>query len=749
MSAPRFPVSRRAAAPSRALRRRRRVAGAAALTVALGLASPVLGIVATPATALTEYREIHRFEPEGSDRAGNESDVAGDYVAYVSQIHKTISFSHLSDAAAGTWDTVSISLDEAANAFGSSIVLAADASRAYVSNPTTESVLVYVREGANTWGLERTLAPEGFPDRVSAYNGTFGESLALDGDRLLVGAPNSTVDRKRNAGLAFLVDLSTDTWTPLIPENPLDNSITGQAVAISGDRVALGAVQTREPNRARLGGVYLWDIATMAEPLFTKQPLADPKVCHGTGGGSGPAFGISLAFDQTSLYVGSPLEVNYTGDDPEDELTGCKTSAVLAGNTSQGAVYRFDNELRQLGGKIIPPAHSYRFGGSLAASENALLVNAQQPPTDEGEVHVYDTREIEASGPGDELSRQHPAPAQSLVASNPAPGAQFGSQVYGKGISADATRAVIGAPRAHEGLGAVYLFAPLIPNVETELTGADATVAYGERTSILASVTGDGSLDGTVSATVAGISLVPVATAAGSAELQSPADRLDVGDYSVDLAFTPAGEAVPVATATATLAVTPQSTVTTVEVIDPKPPSDAAGVVAPKTPIRVGGTVSDAANTEPSGSVEILIGEEVITALTIDAAGAFEMDSASAGIVVDADTTVEARYGGDLNHLSSAGTTEVTVTVDPVIPPPVTPPVNPTVTPPPGGGSEAPGSPLASTGAGALTAWLIAALAALLLAGGVWVLTASRRRARPEALDFSDDEDAGEDESSF
>lgn len=697
--------------------------------------------------------EIARFDPESGVKAGYASAIAGDYAVLVHQLHQSVQIAHLRDAAAGDWDTAMVGPDTEVRGFGSAIAIAADASRVYISATSTATVWVYLRSGTNDWELERIIAPDAPPERVSSYGTTFGESLALFGDRLVVGVPNATVDGLGNAGMAFSVDLTSDTWTPLIPSAPIANSITGQKVAVHGDRIAVAAIQARDSQRGKAGGVYLWDAQTYAEPLFTQQPRSDPKACLDASGGSRPTFGVALAFDEQALYVGSPLEVDYSGDSPDDPLTGCSDAAVAAGNTTQGAIYRFDDSLQQIGGKLMPPRGSYSFGGSIGVAGDALLVDAHQQPDAEGEVYVYDTRELETDGSGDELTRQWREPAQMLVASDPGAGAYFGNQVYGQGIAADEGRTLIGAPRARGERGTAYLFSPLIPSPAPTLTAEPLEFEYGQGGDILAAVT-DVPSGGTVHASVAGTDLVPAPVLDGAATVGVPGTQFDAQQYTVMLDLMVDGAAEPAAHAEAALSVLPAPTTVTLR---PVPLSSlvpdtlaggeretSGGTSEPSRSRGNGlgfeGTVTAAHGTAASGTVAVWAGETRVGEFPVAPDGTFRGDADPDFVIPDGVTGYEARYSGDHNHLESRATAKVRApdggTTDPSTTDPGTTEPG---TPVPGTGpSTEPGAlaratdwgepELAATGQGTRELWVVTALALLLTAGGFAVARAGARR---------------------
>lgn len=673
------------------------------------------GPVPSPANAeVQELEEVFRFDSEDHTQVGYATDLVGEYAIYSNRGPRTVDIAHQRGSDPRSWTTSTVTAPTSDDRFGSAVALNDSADRAYVSSSTDKAIVVYARTGVNDWAYEKTLYAPELPERVNDLRKTFGEALSYDGDRLLIGAPNAKVDGKSNAGFAFLLDLRTESWTPLIPETPVAESITGQSVALQGDYAAISAVQTRNEAKQQVGGVYLWDLAAQDEPRFVSQPMDDSRVCLPTNGG-GEGFGMSLAFDAETLFVGSPVEINYTADDPSDPVGGCSASAIHTGTTTQGAVYRFTLGLEQIGSKILPPAGSVSYGYSIAVSENALLAHAQHAPDFAGEVIVTDISTLETAASVEEHHRQRPTPAQTLIASNPSAYAAFGKQLYGNALTVDGPRALVAAPDAQNRTGAVYVFHPISPNVApVDLTATNLTLEYGQRGSIRVSVTNAIS-EGTLTGALAGTALDEVDTVDGEAEIPLPPELLDVGEYPITLAFTPTGASAPVAsTDDPRLTVTPAATRVSLRTA-PDQNSDAIGV---------SGTVVAAHGTRPGGSVSVLLGGAEIAEITLDQDGGFAL---AEELTVSADALLEARYPGDGNHLDSSASEELLGSdhddqEKPQPTPTTTPPATtgpPPTSPPPGPELR---TPLADTGAG--LPWIIAAAAVLLTVGG-WL----RRRA--------------------
>lgn len=435
----------------------------AALSLTLGavivLSAP---LVSSAAAAPPDLQETQKFGSGIARSGGSAIDLVGDYAAVTNAVGTAVEFAHRT--ASGTWETQTVTAPAPGTKFGEAVVFDEEARHAFVSAPHAQSISVYERSGANDWTLQRTLEAPPKPKRVANYgkrDGNFAEALDFADGRLAVGVPNATVDGKPHAGFVFTVEWDEEgepRWTPHIPDQVISNSITGQSVALQGDRLAVSAMQNREDRSgvvaARVGGLYLWDLAGTAEPRFRSMPDTDPKVCLANSGAGG-AFGVSISFFGERLVVGSPLEVNTTADSPEQ---GCTRDAIERGETTQGAIYVLDAELNQLGGKLTPPAQSTSFGYSTAVDGSTLYAYAEHEPVVAGEVYAYDLEALALTGPGDANGRQYVEPVRTYTASDASQDQMFGAHVFGQGLRADSGRLLVGSMET----GSAYLFAPAV-----------------------------------------------------------------------------------------------------------------------------------------------------------------------------------------------------------------------------------------------------------------------------------------------
>jgi outer membrane protein assembly factor BamB len=236
----------------------------------------------------------------------------------------------------------------------------------------------------------------------------FGRALAVVGDTLLVGAPDSVVQGRGGAGAVFVFSASGVPIRTLRAVPPSTNAFFGSSVATVGDVVAVGAPGAAAGGVEGAGAVHLFDATTGALVRTLRAPI---PVARG-------AFGAVVAALDGMLVVGAP------GGD--------------------GGAYVFDaatGELRQI---VRPPsvAGVSGFGGALAVVNGDLLVGADDSTLDgrarAGRAFLLDgaTRALRAT----------------LQAHDPRAGGRFGFALAAAGATA-----VIGEPIVGT---AAYLFGP-------------------------------------------------------------------------------------------------------------------------------------------------------------------------------------------------------------------------------------------------------------------------------------------------
>jgi len=213
----------------------------------------------------------------------------------------------------------------------------------------------------------------------------FGWRVALDGDRLLVGAyaedssagysaANPYNDGAPDAGAAYVFERSGGEWHEtayLKADAPHANDWFGRRVAIRGDWLAIGAygedgggtgdpTDPTENSAVDSGAVYLFhhDNGSWLGPTYLKAPNADP----------GDQFGFGLALSDEFLAVGA-LGESSRGTDPSDN-SQLQAGAVyiyrLADDSFDNPTFLKPNEIDA----------NDRFGATLSLHGSTLAVGA-------------------------------------------------------------------------------------------------------------------------------------------------------------------------------------------------------------------------------------------------------------------------------------------------------------------------------------------------------------------------------------
>ncbi len=233
---------------------------------------------------------------------------------------------------------------------------------------------VFVRT-ANGWVLESELeAPEG------TAGDAFGWSVAIDGDRAVVGA----YGRDGGRGAAYVFDRAASTWTHhatlLAPDGGAGDNL-GVSVALDGDQVVAGA-PFHDGQATDGGAAYAFDLANDDVRLAGK--LTDP------GGQAGDYFGWSVALRDTRALVGSRFD--------DDEARG-----EAGKNVGSALLYTHVGDGWTAESKLLRPTatRSAGAGVSVALSDRHALVGAPYHVRSRGTVHVFTVAAPSVAAEGD------------------------------------------------------------------------------------------------------------------------------------------------------------------------------------------------------------------------------------------------------------------------------------------------------------------------------------------------------------
>jgi hypothetical protein len=254
---------------------------------------------------------------------------------------------------------------------------------------------------------------------------SFGNSVAMSGTRIVVGAPSDNTGAS-GAGGVYVYDLSSATpTTPVftIPNpNPMGEDQFGFSLAIDGDNVAVGAV-FQDSGATDTGCVYVFDLSSAlpSSPVATfNQPAA---AAYG-------AFGSSVSISGTRVAVG----------------------ALYANGFNSGSAYVFDLTSNTPTVPIAtlnsPDGPGTKFASSVCISGTRVVIGASDDGTDATDAGITYVYELTSGTPT--------APALTLHIPEPSLGDHFGSSVYIAG-----PRVAIGAAGDDAGGsygGAIYVY---------------------------------------------------------------------------------------------------------------------------------------------------------------------------------------------------------------------------------------------------------------------------------------------------
>ncbi|MEM9305136.1 MAG: FG-GAP repeat protein [Pseudomonadota bacterium] len=326
------------------------------------------------------------------------------------------------------------------------------------SGTNAGAVLVFQRDGTDLNFLEKILVPEGFSAN------SFGASLALQGNILVVGAPgNGPIAKGTERMQAAVFERLGGVWslkTPIVSSGGSADDEFGATVSIDGSTVAVGAPGDNqgEPGEGS-GAAYVFDFDGSTATLLTKEKPPSPV--------AGARFGEGLDLKNGVMAVGAPRGQTLTG--------------ALAGTVS---LYdQITNNLRPLGTvEGDGEDNDDEFGAAVSLSGSRMIIGAPGEGGDAGDgvgaayAFVLD---------GDFATR-----IARLQPDDTEPGDEFGRSVDIAG-----ERAIVGAPQASavEGIdsGAAYLFAVSDNAVEQQekLAPLDDDSAGGFGTSVAISDT--------------------------------------------------------------------------------------------------------------------------------------------------------------------------------------------------------------------------------------------------------------------
>jgi hypothetical protein len=132
----------------------------------------------------------------------------------------------------------------------------------------------------------------------------FGQSVAISGNYAIVGAYLENDAGGNDSGKAYIFDVTTGSLLHTL-DNPRPygassaGDLFGESVAISGNYVIVGARYAYEANGSRSGKAYIFDVTTGELLYIVNNPRAP-------GTTQANEFGGSVAIDGSNILVGAP-----------------------------------------------------------------------------------------------------------------------------------------------------------------------------------------------------------------------------------------------------------------------------------------------------------------------------------------------------------------------------------------------------------------------------------------------------------
>ncbi len=212
----------------------------------------------------------------------------------------------------GTWSSQQrISPSEGADQFGESV--AVDGDTAVVGAPTADAssvanagaAYVFVRSGAQ-WALQQKLVASD-----AATNDRFGQSVDVDGDTVIVGAYIDSTAAGQFTGSAYVFVRSGTTWTEeqqLIASDADFADLFGVSVAVDGDSAVVGAnFDDTNAGGMDIGSAYVF---VRSGSTWTEEQILEPS---STTGAFGVQFGTAVDIEGDTAVVTALAATNSGG----------------------------------------------------------------------------------------------------------------------------------------------------------------------------------------------------------------------------------------------------------------------------------------------------------------------------------------------------------------------------------------------------------------------------------------------------
>jgi hypothetical protein len=139
-------------------------------------------------------------------------------------------------------------------------------------------------------------------------NGEFGDSVAIDGDRVVVGEFDADVNPYQYEGRAYVYDIDGNLLQNLTAPDPCPRAAFGLDVDIDGDTIVVGECWAAIEDFGQAGRVHVYRLGAPAEaqePVEETAPVVEEEPEAETGGGipGFPANALALGLVFTLIFT--------------------------------------------------------------------------------------------------------------------------------------------------------------------------------------------------------------------------------------------------------------------------------------------------------------------------------------------------------------------------------------------------------------------------------------------------------------
>lgn len=229
------------------------------------------------------------------------------------------------------------------------------------------SVYVFVRKDNGWIEQAKLLAADG------ALRDYFGQSVAIDGDTIVVGVPQADIGQDKDQGAVYVFTRQGGHWAQqlkLTATGGASTDVFGKSVGISGDTIIVGAPGTdntpKEKIRPANGAAYIF---TRNNSVWTeKQKLTIDSP-------SSVGFGLNVAIDNKTAVV--------------SQASDLQTSDAIYVFTNEGTGWKPEAKISSPG-DADERVHSNSVSSNLAIDGNTIVVGgSQKGGKSDGAAYIY------------------------------------------------------------------------------------------------------------------------------------------------------------------------------------------------------------------------------------------------------------------------------------------------------------------------------------------------------------------------